>query len=165
MSGSDVQNPAAKEVVNYRTALWHGYELVEQRQMLTTNMIIDIQAIIEDSRAGIRKLPGTVLMNAATGETVYTPPSGEDFIRQLLSNLEQYIHDDSDGVDPLIKLAVIHYQFESIHPFYDGNGRTGRIIKRALPRIEGIDRQPHFIFESVHHSKQVGLLPFVADCP
>lgn len=128
MSGSDVQNPAAKEVVNYRTALWHGYELVEQRQMLTTNMIIDIQAIVEDSRAGIRKLPGTVLMNAATGETVYTPPSGEAFIRQLLSNLEQYIHDDSDDIDPLIKLAVIHYQFESIHPFYDGNGRTGRII-------------------------------------
>lgn len=128
MSGSDVQNPAAKEVVNYRTALWHGYEVVAQRQMLTTNMIIDIQAIVEDSRAGIRKLPGTVLMNAATGETVYTPPSGEVFIRQLLSNLEQYIYDDSDGVDPLIKLAVIHYQFESIHPFYDGNGRTGRII-------------------------------------
>ena len=128
LCGSDVKNPAAKEVVNYRTALWHGYELVQQRQLLTTNMIIDIQAIVEASRAGIRKLPGTVLMNAATGETVYTPPSGENLIRQLLSNLEQYIHDDSDGIDPLIKLAAIHYQFESIHPFYDGNGRTGRII-------------------------------------
>jgi len=128
MSGSVVQNPAAKEVVNYRTALWHGYELVKQRQLLTTNMIIDIQAVVEDSRAGIRKLPGTVLMNAATGETVFTPPSGESLIRELLSNLERYIHDDSDGIDPLIKLAVIHYQFESIHPFYDGNGRTGRII-------------------------------------
>lgn len=128
MSGSVVQNPAAKEVVNYRSALWHGYELVQQRHLLTTNMIIEIQAIVEDSRAGIRKLPGTVLMNAATGETVYTPPSGEALIRALLANLEQYIHDDTDDVDPLIKLAVVHYQFESIHPFYDGNGRTGRIM-------------------------------------
>ena len=105
-------------------------------------MIIDIQSYIENNRAGIRKLPGTVLMNETTGETVYTPPrlhgravdvvndqpSGEDEIRVLMSNLEKYINEDFDGIDPLIKLAVIHYQFESIHPFYDGNGRTGRII-------------------------------------
>lgn len=93
-------------------------------------MIIDIQGKIENNRAGIRKLPGTVLMNETTGETVYTPPrpSGESVIRKLMSNLEKYMNEDFDGVDTLIKLAVIHYQFESIHPFYDGNGRTGRII-------------------------------------
>lgn len=128
MTGADVRNPAAKEVVNYRTALRRGYELVMEKRLLTTNSIIEVQSIVEDNQAGIRKLPGTVLKNAATGETVYLPPEGEDEIRYLLSNLENYIHNDHDGLDPLIKLAVIHYQFESIHPFYDGNGRTGRII-------------------------------------
>jgi len=128
MSGNSTINSAAKEVVSYRSALWLGYEKVKQSGMLTTNMIVDIQGCIENNRAGIRKLPGTVLMNEATGETVYTPPSGEFEILELMSNLEKYINEDFDGIDPLIKLAVIHYQFESIHPFYDGNGRTGRII-------------------------------------
>lgn len=84
--------------------------------------------VVSYRSAGIRKLPGNVLLNEATGETVYTPPSGEVEILDLMSNLEKYINEDFDGIDPLIKLAVIHYQFESIHPFYDGNGRTGRII-------------------------------------
>ena len=128
MSSNSKPNSAAKEVISYRSALWQGYEKVKSSEILTTNMIIDIQGCIEDNRAGIRKLPGTVLMNALTGETVYTPPSGEAEILDLMSNLEKYINEDFDGVDPLIKLAVIHYQFESIHPFYDGNGRTGRII-------------------------------------
>ncbi|HHV95675.1 MAG TPA: Fic family protein [Clostridiaceae bacterium] len=128
MSQENYNNLAAKEVINYRTALWHGYELIRERQVLTTNMIIEIQQLIEKNRAGIRKLPGTVLKNEATGEVVYTPPSGEKEIMALMSNLEKYINEDCDGVDPLIKLAVIHHQFEMIHPFYDGNGRTGRII-------------------------------------
>ena len=128
MSGNSIINSAAKEVVSYRSALWLGYEKVKENGILTTNMIVDIQGCIEDNRAGIRKLPGTVLLNDATGETVYTPPSGEVEILDLMSNLEKYINEDFDGIDPLIKLAVIHYQFESIHPFYDGNGRTGRII-------------------------------------
>jgi Fic family protein len=142
MSDASGASPAAKEVVSYRTALWQGYELVKAREMLTTNIIVEIQGIIEKNRAGIRKLPGTVLRNERTGETVYTPPRphgravnevydqpiGEAEIRALLSNLEKYINEDYNDVDPLIKLAVIHYQFESIHPFYDGNGRTGRII-------------------------------------
>ena len=128
MSQSSYSNPAAKEVVNYRSALWHGYEIVQKQQILSTNMIIEIQAIVEQNRAGIRKLPGTVLLNEASGEVVYTPPAGEAEILDLMSNLEWYINYDNDQVDPLIKLAVIHYQFESIHPFYDGNGRTGRII-------------------------------------
>ncbi|MGI6621595.1 MAG: Fic family protein [Acetivibrionales bacterium] len=128
MSQENYNNPAAKEVINYRTALWHGYELVKDKKILTTNIIVEIQRSIEKNRAGIRKLPGTVLKNEATGEVVYTPPSGEKEILILMDNLEKYINDDHDNVDPLIKLAVIHYQFESIHPFYDGNGRTGRII-------------------------------------
>jgi Fic family protein len=128
MSQENYNNPAAKEVVNYRTALWHGYELVKDKQILTINMIVEIQQLIEKNRSGIRKPPGTVLKNEATGEVVYTPPSGEKEIIALMGNLEKYINDDYDNVDPLIKLAVIHYQFETIHPFYDGNGRTGRII-------------------------------------
>ena len=128
MSQSNYNNPAAKEVVNYRTALWKGYELVKANKIMTTNMIIEIQQDIEKNRAGIRKLPGTVLQNQATGEVVYTPPSGEQEILELMSNLEKYLNDDCDAVDPLVKLAVVHYQFESIHPFYDGNGRTGRIV-------------------------------------
>ncbi len=128
MSQPNYQNPAAKEVVNYRTALWKGYDAIKNTQILTINMMVEIQQNIENNRAGIRKLPGTVLKNEATGEVVYTPPSGEQEIMALLSNLESYMNDDHDEIDPLIKLAVIHHQFESIHPFYDGNGRTGRII-------------------------------------
>lgn len=119
---------AAKEVLNYKEAIWHGFELIKENNFLSTNMIVDIQAIIEGNRAGIRKQSGTVLMNDQTGEIVYRPPETEQEIRELLSNLENYMNTEEDGVDPLIKLAVIHYQFESIHPFYDGNGRTGRII-------------------------------------
>jgi Fic family protein len=91
-------------------------------------MIIDIHSLVESKQVVIRKLPGTVLKNEATGEVIYTPPGGEQEILSLMANLEGYINEDLDGVDPLVKLAVIHYQFESIHPFYDGNGRTGRII-------------------------------------
>lgn len=128
ISNASGASAEAKEVVNYRTALLKGYELVKNRNMLTTNMIIEIQSIIENNNAGIRKLPGTVLRNERTVDTIYTPPAGEDEIIELLNNLEKYINYDYSDLDPLIKLAVIHYQFESIHPFYHGNGRTGRII-------------------------------------
>lgn len=128
LSQSSGASLEAKEVVNYRSAIWEGYQLVLEKGMLTVNMIISIQGIVEGNQAGIRKLPGTVLINSKTNEVVYTPPSDEREIRDLLSNLEDYINEVDDHVDPLIKLAVIHFQFESIHPFYDGNGRTGRII-------------------------------------
>lgn len=128
MSNASGASPEAKEVVNYRTALWYGYEQVKEKEMLTSNMMVEIQNHIEKNLGGIRKLPGTVLMNENTGQVVYTPPAGEDEIRELLTNLERYINEDLDDIDPLIKLAVIHYQFECIHPFYDANGRTGRII-------------------------------------
>ncbi len=118
---------SAKEVVDYRAAMWKGFELIKEKQIINSNIIIKIQEKLEHNEAGIRNLPGTVIKNNATGEIVYTPPQSKEEILKYLKNLEDYINID-DMVDPLIKLAIIHYQFESIHPFYDGNGRTGRII-------------------------------------
>ena len=119
----------AKEVQNYISALKKGFALISKNKILTNNDIIEIQSELEKSRAGFRKLPGTALKNATTGETVYTPPQEYSEIIELMTNLEQFINDDTiSDFDPLVKMAIIHYQFESIHPFYDGNGRTGRII-------------------------------------
>lgn len=141
MSSQSSNNLASKEVENYRTALWKGFDLVSTNNILSINMIIQIQEIIEKNSAGIRKVPGTVLKNDKTGEIVYTPPVGENVIREYLSNLEKYINID-DEMDDLIKLAVIHYQFESIHPFYDGNGRTGRIINVLFLILKGLLDSP-----------------------
>ena len=127
MTQSNYKNESAKEVVDYRSAIWRGYNLVKEKEIITTNILVEIQSIIEHNNAGIRKIPGTVLKNSKTGEVVYTPPETEKEVREYLKNLEEYINTD-DMIDPLIKLAIIHYQFESIHPFYDGNGRTGRIL-------------------------------------
>ena len=120
-------SPAAKEVADYRSAIWEGYNLVKERQIINTNIIIKIQEKLEHNQAGIRSTPGTVIKNDVTGEIVHTPPQEKEKILEYMKNLEEYINND-DMVDPLIKLAIIHYQFESIHPFYDGNGRTGRIL-------------------------------------
>lgn len=119
---------AAKEVVDYRTAIWEGYKLVKEKGIINTNIIIKIQEKIEHNQAGIRSAPGTVIKNKLTDEIIYTPPQEKKEILAYMKNLEEYINNDDDMVDPLIKLAMIHYQFESIHPFYDGNGRTGRTI-------------------------------------
>ena len=122
-------NAAAKEVQNYAKALRKGFELVSANRLLTVNHILTIQAELEKNRAGLRKLPGTALVNDQTGETVYTSPQDERQIIDLMNNLETFInHDSFFDADPLVKMALVHYQFESIHPFYDGNGRTGRII-------------------------------------
>jgi Fic family protein len=120
-------DPATKEVLRYREALWEGFSSLKDRPLLTTNLFIRIVQTIRANRAGIRNTPGTKVANAVTGEVVFTPPEGEAIIRDKLKNLEDYIHAE-DAVDPLIKLALIHYQFEAIHPFTDGNGRTGRIL-------------------------------------
>lgn len=121
--------PAAKEVHQYAGALKKGFELVKQHQLLTNNHILQIQEVVEQNQAGFRKLPGTKLLNDKTGEVVYTPPQDYDSILSLMNNLEAFINDDTMmEADPLVKMAIIHHQFESIHPFYDGNGRTGRII-------------------------------------
>lgn len=120
---------AAKEVHNYAAALRTGFEQVKNTGLLTLNDILAIQAGIEDNSAGFRKLPGTALKNDQTGETIYTPPQHPDEIIQLMNNLEHFINQpELCDWDPLTKMAVIHHQFESIHPFYDGNGRTGRVI-------------------------------------
>ena len=128
-SSLDISNisHATKEVQNYSRALLKGFDLVKDNSLLLTRHIVDIQQELEGNVAGIRKQSGTVLKNQATGEVIHTPPQEESTIRKLLDNLEQYIN-TNDGIDPLIKMAIIHYQFETIHPFLDGNGRTGRII-------------------------------------
>jgi len=118
---------ATKEVNYYAQALKKGFALVKSDELLLIKHIVQIQAILENNDAGIRKQSGTVLKNESTGETIFTPPQEEKEIKDLLSNLEYYIN-TTDDIDPLIKIAIIHHQFESIHPFYDGNGRTGRII-------------------------------------
>ncbi|WP_421828445.1 Fic family protein [Larkinella sp.] len=122
-------SPATKEVQRYASALKKGFALVREQKLLTLRHIIAIQQELEQNNAGFRRLPGTVLRNGQTGEVVYTPPQEADMVINLMNNLELFINDDTMlDVDPLVKMAVVHYQFESIHPFYDGNGRTGRII-------------------------------------
>jgi len=121
--------PAQKEVQNYARALRYGFEKTRHHGLLTNNLILEIQQTLEENRAGFRKQPGTALKNQQTGTVVYTPPQEYDTIVELMSNLENIINDDDAWpIDPLVKMAALHFQFESIHPFYDGNGRTGRII-------------------------------------
>lgn len=120
-------DPATKEVLRYREATLFGVNFIKQKGFLSTNTIISIQKILEENNAGIRKLPGTALRNATTNKVIYTPPDEHETILKLMRNLENYLNEQND-ISPLIKMAVQHYQFESIHPFYDGNGRTGRII-------------------------------------
>jgi Fic family protein len=123
------KSAGAKEVQNYISALKKGFELVKQNGLITNRIILEIQKELEGNNAGFRRLPGTALKNSSTGETIYTPPQDFEEINRLMTNLEKFINDPSIcDLDPLVKMAVIHYQFESIHPFYDGNGRTGRII-------------------------------------
>ena len=134
---------AAKEVHNYATALKEGFSIVKQKGLLTCNQIIDIQATLEQTNAGFRKLPGTALKNEQTGATVYIPPQSNDEIVALMSNLETFINDNTvSNWDALVKMAIIHHQFESIHPFYDGNGRTGRIINILYLVKEGLLNLP-----------------------
>ena len=110
-----------KEVINYKKAIDYGLELNKQKGIINTNFLAEIQNIIEPNKGGIGKLPGTVIMNDKNNEIVHTPPQDETEIRDLMQNLEILINDNED-YDPLIQLALIHFQFESIYPFYDGNG-------------------------------------------
>ena len=131
-------NPAAKEVLRYRQALRVGFEQVRASGLLTANHIIQIQGELERNNAGFRKLPGTALKDGA-GRTVYTPPQDPAEIMALMRDLERLLNDpDVLAVDPLIKMALAHHQFESIHPFYDGNGRTGRIVNVLYLVKEGL---------------------------
>jgi len=119
----------AKEVQNYIAATKTGFDLISKTGFLTNRIVLKIQEVLEGNKAGFRKLPGTTLKNTSTGEIIYTPPQDPEEIKDLMTNLEKFINDkESSDFDPLVKMAIIHYQFETIHPFYDGNGRTGRII-------------------------------------
>lgn len=129
---------ATKEVLKYREALQRGFELVRKDALLTNSRIKDIQMLLEGNRAGFRSQAGTTLKNSH-GEIVYTPPQNKDEIERSMANLEAFInHPAMCEIDPLIKMAIIHHQFESIHPFYDGNGRTGRIINVLYLVINGL---------------------------
>lgn len=121
-------NLAAKEVLRYRQALHVGFSSVRDTGLLTTNQLIEIQRELERNNAGLRRLPGTTLKDSQ-GQLVYTPPQAAGEVVRLMRDLEHFINDDACfDADPLVKMALIHHQFESIHPFYDGNGRTGRIL-------------------------------------
>ena len=131
-------NPAAKEVLRYRQALQVGFESVRRDGLITTNHILRIQAELEQNDAGLRKVPGTALKDGA-GRVVYTPPQDATHVVQLMTELEGLLNaPTSREMDPLVRMAVIHHRFESIHPFYDGNGRTGRILNVLYLVKEGL---------------------------
>ena len=129
--------PAAKEVRHYVAALRTGYEAVRASGLIRLETVLAVQAELEQNRAGLRKLPGTVLKNEATGAVIYEPPQDAAEVESLMGNLIDFIHAD-DGLDPLLRMAITHHQFESIHPFYDGNGRTGRILNLLMLQREGL---------------------------
>lgn len=134
----ETKNPSTKEVYSYAQSLKLGFEIVRKEKMLLNKHIIEMQRNLEHNNAGFRTQSGTKLVNSL-GETVYTPPQDSTEILDLMGNLEKFINDnDFSDLDPLIKMAVIHYQFESIHPFYDGNGRTGRIINILYLVLQGL---------------------------
>jgi Fic family protein len=121
-------DPATKEVLHYNDALWFGFQHLRDGNLLTTNLFEQIASIIKETEMRVRTGLGTKIENAATKQVVYTPPEGDRVIRDMLRDLERFMYDFQDGLDPLVKLALLHYQFEAIHPFLDGNGRTGRIL-------------------------------------
>ena len=131
-----IENPAIKEVLSYKEALWLGSEELKTKPFITTNLCVKIVQCIKQNSASIRVTPGTTL-STPQGEIIYTPPSGETVIREKLANLEKFINEDN-RIDPLIKMALMHYQFEAIHPFADGNGRTGRILLLLYLKISGL---------------------------
>lgn len=133
-------DPAAKEALRYRSALHNGFETLTRRP-ITTRLATEICRMVTGTELDIRATPGTALKNVLTGQTIYTPPEGAGVIRDLLADWERYINDESD-VDPLIRMAVQHYQFEAIHPFGDGNGRTGRILNLLFLVQAGLLERP-----------------------
>jgi Fic family protein len=132
-----IQNIAAKEVQNYATALKTGFAIIKKQPIINHNCILAIHQELEQNNAGYRRVTGTTLKNAQTDEVIYTPPQSYDEIIDLMNNLLEYVNINDDDTDVLVKMAVIHFQFESIHPFYDGNGRTGRILNILYLVITG----------------------------
>ena len=140
----ETTNHAAKEVLSYREALYKGLERMKaQKNLLLTNTMVEIMQTIKQTNSGIRNSPGTALKNAINGDVVYTPPCCEDVLREKLAALEQFINNSElSALDPLVKMALIHYQFEAIHPFSDGNGRTGRILNALYLVQQDLLSQP-----------------------
>jgi Fic family protein len=134
-----VDDPAVKEALRYRTALMQGFQSLDQHP-ITTRTAVTIASTLLGTPTDIRRVPGTTLRNAATGETIYTPPQGEALLRDKLADWERFVHDDS--IDSLVRMAASHYQFEAIHPFLDGNGRTGRILNTLMLVERGLLDQP-----------------------
>lgn len=124
--GQDSADPATKEALRYRTALHQGFQSLQIRPLCTATAV-DVCSTLKGVEMDIRRTPGTQLTNNRTGEVIYTPPEGETRLRNMLANWEQFLH-TQPALDPLIRMAVGHYQFEAIHPFTDGNGRTGRML-------------------------------------
>ena len=148
-------NAATKEVLFYREAINEGFRMVRNKDILTLNDIKHVQEILEQNSAGFRTTPGTQLKRENDGAVIYTPPQDGMAIIRYMSNLEQFINDDHlSQLDPLIKMAIIHHQFESIHPFYDGNGRTGRIINILYLVITGLlDLPILYLSRYITHNK------------
>ena len=132
---------AVKEVRFYTKALKVGFDEVRKSGLIRLSTLLSVQAIIEPNRSGFRKLPGTMLKNPVTGQVVYEPPQDAREVESLMGNLVDFLHAE-DGIDPLLRMAIAHHQFESIHPFYDGNGRTGRILNLLVLQREGLLELP-----------------------
>jgi Fic family protein len=130
-------SPQTKEVLRYKDALWQGHQWVKQGMPLTTRLFETLYQTVKLADDGVRRLSGTKLANPGSGQIIYCPPEGESLIRDKLANLEQFINGASD-LDPLVRMAVMHYQFEAIHPFPDGNGRVGRILNILQLQAEGL---------------------------
>jgi Fic family protein len=160
-------SPAAKEVQNYAYSLRQGFDALRRDKLLTEARIIQIQEGLERNKAGYRRVPGTEIRNQQTGQTVYVPPQDPETIKALMRNLVDFLNDhEMSDLDPLIKLAIIHHQFESIHPFYDGNGRTGRIINILYLVINDLLELPVLYlsrFFIQHKSEYYKLLQAVRD--
>ncbi len=138
--GENQGDPATKEALRYRKALHQGFHSLRERP-LSTGTAVEICRTLKGVNMDIRKVPGTQLANDRTGEVIYTPPEGEDRLRDMLANWEQFLHNQTD-LDPLVRMAIGHYQFEAIHPFVDGNGRTGRVLNTLYLIHEGLLNLP-----------------------
>lgn len=156
-----IQNIAAKEVQNYATALKTGFAIIKKQPIINHKCILEIHQELEQNNAGYRKVPGTTLKNSQTGDVIYTPPQTYDEIIDLMNNLLNYININEDDTDALVKIAVIHFQFESIHPFYDGNGRTGIREKHSFysqDLLNNLFKHPYtkidFLQEELNISRQ-----------
>ncbi len=138
--GGKHMDAATKEALRYRTALYQGYRMLEKRP-LSTNIAVEVCRTIKDVNLDIRRTPGTQLVSDRTSKVIYTPPEGETMLREKLANWEHFLHEESN-LDPLVRMAVGHYQFEAIHPFIDGNGRTGRVLNLLYLVEQGLLGQP-----------------------